>query len=316
MPRLFLILSFLLRLFQAGPVLSQGFVPPQIYLSKEQISIHVHELAGVIGERHLQKYEALLKARDYVRRSFEEAGYAVKLQSYDVQGKAVSNVIAELKGKTEPAKIIVIGAHYDTVRGSPGADDNASGVASLLALARYFAGNPQGKTLRFVAFVNEEPPFFQTEAMGSLVYARSLKKNSENVVAMYSLEAMGYYSDAAGSQGYPFPLSWFFPKTGNFIGFVANSASQEFLRESVAAFKSATDFPVASAAMTEWISGIGWSDHWSFWQVGYPALIVTDTALYRNPHYHAASDTPEKLDYARLAKITEALAVMVQKFAL
>ena len=208
-------------------------------------------------------------------------------------------------------EIVVIGAHYDTVSGSPGANDNGSGVAALLALARRFAARPVARTLRFVAFVNEEQPYFQTYAMGSRVYARRCGQRREKVVAAVSLETIGYFSDAAGSQKYPPLLSAVYPTTGNFIGFVSDLRSLPLVDRVTAAFRRRARFPSEKGAMPSALPGVGWSDHWSFWQEGYPAVMVTDTAPYRYPHYHLASDTPDKIDYDRLARVVDGLVGVV-----
>ena len=206
-------------------------------------------------------------------------------------------------------------AHYDSAPGTPGANDNGSAVASLLTLARRFAGQPQPRTLRFVFFVNEEPPFFQTAAMGSWVYAKECRRRHDRIVGMWSLETMGYYSDAKGSQHYPFPFSLFYPDTGNFIGFVANSQSGELLKRTIGGFRKHAQFPSEGVAAPDVVPGLGWSDHWSFWQEGYPAVMITDTALFRYPHYHEATDTPDRLDYDRLGRVVDGLTAVVRDLA-
>jgi Zn-dependent M28 family amino/carboxypeptidase len=209
-----------------------------------------------------------------------------------------------------------VGAHYDSVSGSPGANDNASGVAGLLALARRFAGKPCGQTLRFVAFVNEEPPYFQTEEMGSLVYAKRCKERGDKISAMISLETIGYFSDSPGSQKYPSAgLGFFYPSKGNFVGFVGNTSSRALLRAAVSAFKKEQKLPCQGAALPAAISGIGWSDHWSFWECGYPAIMVTDTAPFRYPYYHMSSDTPAKLDYDRFALVVSGMEKVIAELA-
>ena len=202
---------------------------------------------------------------------------------------------------------LVVGAHYDTVPGSPGADDNASGVAVLIELARLV---PTG--VRFVAFANEEAPYFLGPEMGSFVYAR---ERGAKVRAMFSLEMLGYYSDAPGSQNYPAPLSMFYPDRGDFIAFVGDLGARSLVRRSIESFRKHARFPSEGLAAPSFIPGIAWSDHWSFRKHGYPAVMITDTAFYRYPHYHRASDTPDKLDYERMARVTLGLAEMLNEFA-
>ena len=210
---------------------------------------------------------------------------------------------------------MVVGAHYDSVLGSPGADDNATGVAAVLEIARACASLRWPRTLRLVAFVNEEPPFFLGGDMGSLRYARRLREEGRNVVAMLSLETIGYYSDRPGSQQYPFPFRFFYPERGDFVAFVGNIASRDLVRRTVASFRSQAGFPSEGLAAPGWITGVGWSDHWSFWQQGYPAVMVTDTAPFRYPHYHAGTDTPEKVDYERLSRVVAGLTDVVGELA-
>jgi len=271
----------------------------------------VETLAGEIGERNLWLEPQLSAAADFIERSFAEAGHDVKHQCFDVGGITCCNLEVECPGREQPGDIVVIGAHYDSVAGSPGANDNGSAVAAMLALAREFAAARTARTLRFVGFTNEEPPFFKTEQMGSLVYARRCRRRNENVTAMLSLETIGYYTDEEGSQSYPFPFSLFYPSKGNFIGFVANVASRKLLRRVVKCFRRSVEFPSEAAAVPGFVTGVDWSDHWSFWRQGYPALMVTDTAPFRYPYYHSEADTPDKLSYDGLARVVTGLQAVV-----
>ena len=256
-------------------------------------------LAGTIGERNMTKPQAYEAAAEYIESSLPSASR----QNFE----SGVNIESEVRGNDE---IVVIGAHYDSVIGSPGADDNATGVAAIVELAQRFSKSK--RTLRFVAFANEEPPHFSTPAMGSFRYAQRCHDRRENVVAMLSLETIGYFSDAPKSQRYPSMLHLLYPPTGNFIAFVSNLRSRSLLRRCVRNFRG---FPVESGALPEMVSGVGWSDQWAFWQFGYRALMVTDTALFRNPHYHSYQDKPETVDYARLAKVVDGLAGVVDDLA-
>ncbi|KAF0218381.1 MAG: peptidase [Geobacteraceae bacterium] len=284
-------------------------------LLRDRLRGHVRTLAGEIGERNVRRYGALEAAAGYIEKELKGAGFAVTDQVYTAEGKKVRNLEAELPGISTPAEIIVVGAHYDTVPGSPGANDNASGAAAVLELGRLLNGRPLARTVRFVLFVNEEPPFFKTGQMGSLVYARRSRQRGERIAGMLSLETIGYYSDAPGSQHYPFPLNFFYPSTGNFIGFVGNIGSRRLVRRSIEAFRRTTPFPSEGAAVPGGIIGVGWSDHWSFWHEGYPALMVTDTAFYRYDYYHGPQDTPGRLDYDRMAQVVAGLARVVAELA-
>ncbi len=284
-------------------------------LLRDALADHVTALAGHIGERNIWRYDALRESADYISDRFRQAGYRPEVQSYQVDGKTVDNIEVERSGATRPDRIIVVGAHYDTVPGSPGANDNGSGVAALLELARLFHDRPVAKTVRFVAFVNEEMPFFNTGNMGSQIYARRSKQRGERIEAMLSLETIGYYTDAPESQLYPFPFSYFYPGTGNFVGFVGNLGSSSLVRRAVRTFRSAAAFPSEAVAAPGWITGIGWSDHISFWQSDFPAIMITDTALFRYAHYHSRHDTPDKLDYGRLARVVEGMASVIGALA-
>ncbi len=275
---------------------------------------HVQKLGGEIGERNLARYPQLLAAAQYIEGQLTETGWKLRRDTYRVQGKSCYNLEAELAGQSPG--IVLIGAHYDSVFGSPGSNDNGSGVAALLALARRFAGTHNERTLRFVAFVNEEPHYFQTSEMGSFVYAGRCRERDDPIEAMISLETIGYYSNEPGSQSYPAPgLGFLYPRTGNFIGFVGNVASRSLLRDAFEAFRQHGQIPSEGGALPGAIPGVGWSDQWSFWQHGYPGIMVTDTAPFRYPHYHAASDTPDKLDYDSMTRVVAGLEKAIQHLA-
>ncbi len=264
---------------------------------------HVRRLAADIGERHVLRPAALKAAADYIRGEWRAQGYSVARQAYMAQGVESENLEVVRQGKTRPEEILVVGAHYDTVPGAPGADDNASAVAVLLELSRLFASVETARTVRLVAFVNEEPPFFFWGEMGSGVYARAARSRKDDIRLMVSLEMLGCYSDATGSQRYPPFLSFFYPDRGNFLALVSNFKSRGALRQLAAAFRARSDFPLETLASFEFVPGLSLSDHLSFWREGYPAVMATDTAFYRYSHYHAAGDTPEKLDYPRMAQV-------------
>ena len=287
----------------------RGALPPlaaEETTLRDRLKKHVAAVATV--EHNTRTPERLEAAARYVETELVALGYAVRRQAFDSADGMVRNLEATLIGRE--AGSIVIGAHYDSVPGAPGANDNGSGVAALLELARLLHGWQPKHTLRLAFFVNEEPPYFQGQAMGSKVYADELLARGERVAAMFSLETIGYYSERAGSQRYPFPLNLFYPERGDFLAFVANLASRSLLHETIAAFRSAARFPSEGVAAPAFIPGIDWSDQWSFWRHGVPALMITDTAPYRYPHYHLRSDTPDKVDYERLARVTAGLERM------
>jgi hypothetical protein len=281
-------------------------------LLRDALKADVYMLSETIGDRNvISKYSALCAAARYIEGSFSKSGYRVRRQEYEIdwiKGRPCCNLEAEIRGSVRPEEIVVIGAHYDSVDGVPGANDNASGVAAMLGLARAFAGTKTDRTLRFVAFVNEEPPFFWSRDMGSMVYARQCRTGNEKIVAMLSLETLGYYSDEKGSQCYPLRIfNLFYPTTGNFIGFIGNIRSHALVRSVKESFRRTKLCPAEAASLPGWITGISWSDHWSFWQEDYPAVMVTDTALFRYRWYHTPDDTPEKLNYERFVLVVEGL---------
>jgi len=248
--------------------------------------------------------ETLAPAAEYIERELIAAGYKPSRQ-HTSEG---DNIEVELRGESK--EIVVIGAHYDSVDESPGADDNASGVAGCLAIARRLAHAHSHRTLRIVFFAAEEPPNFKSASMGSYVYAKRCHERGETIAAMLSIESIGYYDARPKSQLYPPMLAPFFPSTGDFIAFAGNSGSRALVRRCIGAFRERAKFPSEGAAVPEVVEEIGWSDQWSFWQFGWPALMVTDTAPFRNPNYHRSSDTPNTLDYERTARVVDGLSAV------
>jgi Zn-dependent M28 family amino/carboxypeptidase len=285
------------------------------YALAEALKEHVEQLSENIGHRNLEVSGSLELSASYISRVLRDAGYEVRLLPYEMNNLKIYNIEVELKGSVKHDEIVVIGAHYDTAHGTKGANDNASGVAAAIELARNMKNSHTERTIKFVLFVNEEPPYFQTGVMGSYVYAKELREQQANVTAMLSLETIGYYSDKPGSQLYPFPMSLLYPDTGNFIGFVGNVSSHPLVRKSVRAFRRSVDFPSEGAAVPGLLPGVDWSDHWGFWQNGYPGIMVTDTAPYRYMHYHTYEDTPEKLDYPRMARVVKGLEGVIEELA-
>lgn len=276
-------------------------------VSPEKLRVHVAKLATEIGERNVFNPVALQAAADYIAGEWSAQGYQVVAQVYEVNGVKCSNLEITRLGRTWPDEIILIGAHYDSVFGSPGANDNASAVAALLEISRSFVGAEPARSMRFVAFTNEEPPFFFWNKMGSLVYAKAARARGDDIRLMVSLEMLGCYLDEPGSQHYPPFFRHFYPDRGNFIACVSNFRSRRLMRRVVAAFRAHSDFPIEQTVTFFWIPGVAWSDHYSFWRQGYRAFMVTDTAFFRYPFYHTPDDTPEKVDYFRMARVAEGL---------
>ncbi len=298
-----------------------SFSGPLPELSEEGIKIknylkqHIDIIAGKIGERNIRKYDALRASAEYIKTTFCNLNYEVMTQNYMVSRKNVENIEVELESKSNSGEIIIVGAHYDSVIGSPGANDNASGIAALLEIARLMSKQKLERSVRFVAFVNEEPPFFRTRHMGSRIYARRSRQRNENIVAMISLETIGFYSEEKGSQNYPFPFGMYYPDKGNFLAFVGNLSAKNLVRQSIATFRKYATFPSEGVAAPSWIPGIGWSDQWAFWKEHFPAIMITDTAPFRYKYYHTPDDTPDKIDYDCLASVVSGLTHMVADLA-
>ena len=273
----------------------------------ERLRAHVETLAGTIGERNVFRPEGLAAARDHIATTWRAQGYEVGAQEYEAHGVGCANLEASRTGAGRAGEIILLGAHYDSVRGCPGANDNGSGVAALLEIARRFAALTPALTVRFVAFVNEEPPFFMSRRQGSAVYAKAARARGDDIRLMVSLETLGYYSDAPGSQRYPPLFRYFYPDRGNFLGLVSDLRSRRVMRQVAKVFRDHSDFPLQHTATWRWVPGVAWSDHLPFWRQGYRALMATDTAFYRYRYYHTAQDTPDKLAYPAFAQATEAL---------
>jgi Zn-dependent M28 family amino/carboxypeptidase len=275
----------------------------------------VEYMALEIGRRPATRPDLLRKAAERISKQFQSLGYRVTEQAVPYRRTFHTNVIASPQDENNPdpsRKLLVVGAHYDTVSRSPGADDNASGVAGLIELARLLADNPP-PGIRIIAFCPEEPPAFQTKTMGSYVYARSLKQNKVRLKGMICLEMIGYFSDTPKSQSYPLPfMNTIYPDEGNFIALVGNIRSIKWTRRVRNAFRQGTDLPAETLNGPSLIAGINFSDHWSFNKFGYPAVMVTDTAFYRTPHYHLPSDLPDTLDYTRMAQVINGLAAAAE----
>jgi hypothetical protein len=274
---------------------------------------HIEAVAA--QEHNVANPAALEAAARYIEGVLEGYGYQVGRQVYRVDGVDVRNIDAVIEpADTANPEVLVVGAHYDSVGGSPGANDNASGTAAVLELARLLA-DLEGKTakrIRLVLFVNEEPPYFMTQHMGSVHYARMLSERRERVTAMFSLETIGYFSDKPGSQKYPAPFGIMFPDRGDFVSFVGLTHSRPLVQRSIESFRSHTKFPTIGGVAPVIVPGIGWSDHWAFGQYGFQGVMVTDTAPFRYPHYHEPTDTPDKIDTESLARITKGMERVIR----
>lgn len=289
-------------------------LPPASQQLRDRLSEHVRVLATEIGERNTSKPENLEQAADYIEQQFATFGYVARPEIINDKGNR--NIVVNLYGRQDRNRIIVVGAHYDTTWSTPGADDNASGVAGLLEIARAMHDKQLPITIRFVAFVNEEYPWYGTNNMGSLYHATHARESNENIVGMFSLEMLGYYSDERRSQYYPRVVRQFYPRRGNFIAFVSNLLSRPLLVDSISAFRAQVDFPSQGLAAPRWlVPAIRRSDHASFWVNGYRAVMITDTANYRNYGYHNMADRHNTLDFDRMTRVVEGIMKMLETLA-
>ncbi|WP_205665121.1 M28 family peptidase [Caldimonas tepidiphila] len=282
--------------------------------SPERLQAHVRALSERFVPRDHRHPEQLDRAAAYIRAEFERSGLRTEEQVFEAGGRRYRNVIASL-GPAQGERVIV-GAHYDAAGELPGADDNASGVAGLLELAALLRDAAPARRVELIAYSLEEAPWFATDGMGSAVHAQSLRRQGVAVTAMLSLEMIGYFSDAPGSQQYPLPqMHALYPPRGDFIGVVGREAEAGLVRRIEAAMRAASPLPVHSIAAPAAVPGIGLSDHSSYWRSGYPAVMVTDTAFYRNPNYHTAGDTADTLDYRRMAEVVRGVGAAVRELA-
>ena len=290
--------------------------PEDMEALERRLMRHVSVLATEIGERNVFRPEGLRSTAAYISDVWTSQGLAVSEEAYEVAGQRCVNLIVEQKGSIRPDEIVLVGAHYDSVAGTRGANDNATGVALLLEMSGTLKRADLPRTLRFVAFVNEEPPIFRSEQMGSRVHARNARKRRDHIVAMLALETLGCYSARPRSQHYPFPFGFFYPDRGDFLSVIGNLRSRKLVVAFLRHFMEATDFPVEGAATFGWVPGIDWSDHWSFWKEGYPAIMLTDTAPYRYAEYHTPQDLPDRINGPEFARAAHGIIEAVHRLAL
>jgi hypothetical protein len=306
------------RYFTAVPGTPHSGPLPALIATEEttatRLLVHIRNIAS--RPHNVRYYDELEKAARYIEAELKSLGYEPAPQIFEVEGRSVRNIEVTIEPTAEASRrgSVVVGAHYDSFGNAPGANDNGTGTAIVIELARLLA-DLRGKSearIRLVLFVNEEPPYFKTPHMGSYRYARMLAERREPVIGMISLETLGCFSDEPGSQQYPAPLSLLYPRTGNFIAFVATPGSRALMQALIGSFRSHTQFPSVGGVAPRFVPGIDWSDHWSFEQFRYPAVMITDTALFRYAHYHLPSDTPDKVDVQRLARINHGVERMIR----
>ena len=311
-------------------------LPAGLQISPERLQTHVRVLSEDFLGRSFDQPQILQKSADYIAAQLAQSGVTAQRQRFEVDGREYENLIARFGPQDNAAPLLVMGAHYDSAltehehshgvstasaagptpeTHTPGADDNASGVAGLLELARVLAANPPTQPVELVFYTLEEPPNFRTDDMGSYRHARSLQDSGRAVRLMLSVEMIGYYSDAPGSQSYPLTaLGWFYPDQANFIALIGELKNFGAMRHAKSVMRAAADagqpLGVYSLNSPRFVQGVDFSDHLNYWRLGYPAIMVTDTSFMRNPHYHQSTDTWDRLDYARMAQVVRMLAAV------
>lgn len=271
---------------------------------------YVTVLSDTIGWRGIDQYDNLHRSAGYISSVFKNLGYEVDFQELSVRGKKVYNIISQKKGSRDPDRIIIVGAHYDSYF-NPGANSNASGVAALIESARLWVHKQPGATIRFIAFVNTEDPFFATENMGSFAYVQRARELQENITAVIILDSLGTYSTSPRSQRYPLLWGIFYPNKANFILLVGNIASRDLMRWVKQTFSENVSLPMQSTLGYDFIN----SDHWAFWKMNYKAVLITDTGPYRNAAYHSLGDTYDTLNYTNIAYIVYGMRYVLEELA-
>lgn len=276
--------------------------PSSTAIDPIRLKKHVIILSEDFHPRNWREVENLNRCADYIYAHFKNSNAGTSFQECEARENVYKNVIG-LYGPPSDHRII-IGAHYDTSGDTPGADDNASGVAALIELGYLFGREKPAKTIELVAYPLEEPPFFGTKSMGSSVHGDSLMERGIKVELMIALECIGYFSDQEESQMFPSPLlRLFYPGQGNFITLVGHISQRRIVKQLKKYMKGVNDLPVYSINAPLFIPGVDFSDHRNYWEHGINAVMITDTAFYRNLEYHEQGDTADRLDYDRLSKV-------------
>ena len=279
---------------------------------QEALKAHINKVAVNIGERNMWHLSKLNEAADYIQKTWEAQGFTVKKHVYQVENKDFYNLYIDIPGTNLKDEMIIVGAHYDSVYASPGANDNGTGVASILELSNFFKDKKQKRTLRFVAFTNEEPPMYFSKFMGSIEFVKSILTEKNKIKAMISIETIGCYDDKPNSQIYPFFFKLWYPDKGNFIAFISNMYSRKLVRRTLGVFRKTTKFPSEGIAAPSFIPGIAWSDQWAFWRYGIPGIMITDTALFRYRYYHTDQDTPDKINYDGFTRVVLGIEKVIE----
>jgi Zn-dependent M28 family amino/carboxypeptidase len=286
-------------------ILTPSWTQSEVNVEPARLEAHVRKLSEEFYPRNHLNLTNLNKAADYIKAEFETAGGAVSEQTFLVNGAEYRNISVLIGPATNER--IVIGAHYDSAFDTPGADDNASGIAGLIELAHLFGKHPPPLQIELVAYTLEEPPFFALEQMGSFSHASSLKERGINIRLMICLEMIGYFSDEPNSQAFPLSVGrLLYPMTGNFIAIVGNFTNGLTVRRFKKSMSQATTLPVYSINAPAFVPGVDFSDHRSYWKAGFEAVMITDSAFYRNKNYHTRYDTAETLNYPKLTDVIKA----------
>jgi hypothetical protein len=283
---------------------NEGALRDSLPAIERALHAYVAFLSETIGPRNPPHAEALHRAEAWITERWRAQGYDVRRQPFEVEGIECANLEIEIPGRSLPSEIVLLSAQYDTWPDSPGANNNGSGMAVLLKVSEWLRGARFDRTVRLLAFTTQEPPYDNTPHMGSLRYARRCRDRGENILVALSMDAIGIYKHEPGTQKIPFPFSLFYPTRGDFLAFIANLESRPYVTTATRGFKKWSAFPIESASVPHWVKGAAWSDHGSFWRLGYPGIQITDTGAFRAASHTTKEDTIEKLDFAALARIS------------
>ncbi len=285
----------------------------ELKVNSDRLKKHVDMISEQLSPRSHAHTENLNKIAAYISGEFKSSNAIIHQQNFVVNDKEYKNVIAEYGPAS--AQVIIIGAHYDAEGNNPGADDNASGIAGLLELGQLLSKTRVGSRVMLVAYSLEEPPYFGTDSMGSAIHAKTLREKGVSVKLMICLEMIGYFTEEKGTQGFPMPLMRvFYPSVGNFVA-VVDQVFSNHAQQLKKTMSNVISLPVYSINAPTTIPGVDFSDHRNYWKYGYPAIMVTDTAFYRNTAYHSPNDKADRLDYGKMSQVVEGIYSYVKQIA-
>jgi Zn-dependent M28 family amino/carboxypeptidase len=298
-----------------SPAMSTAPMTEEEKASADRMKDTCEMLAHQIGQRSTAKVGNLALARDYIEGKLAKVSLHAKEKPFTTRGFSGVNVEVEVEGSGTVADVLVLGAHYDTEPYSPGGGDNASGCAVLLEVAKGLAGKIHNRAIDIVFFDFGSERFAGTGDAGSHYWVQNARSDGKRIAAMLSFDSIGRFSEDAGSQGGPFPLSVCYPGKGNFLMFSGDLGTRDLVQDCVEAWRGTADFPCEGVTLPGFIPGLDSSDHYAFRQYGWPAIVVSDTGPYRSKEYGTPEDTADHLNYPVMAKVVSRLVKLVERLA-